>query len=111
MAEILASQGPRVPSAQDAPHSFRMAFALVVPTGVEPPPGDLDRMERFRRAFVGWFAEETEGVGAIDTSLPGVEVAADFTADVTSGAAPLTVQFTDTSNVLASRSLGKEEVM
>jgi len=60
-------------------------------------PGDLERMESFRRDFVDWFAEETGGVGSIDTALPGVPVIADFEAEVFAGPPPLAVSFRDRS--------------
>jgi PKD repeat protein len=97
MAEIIAQVGPRVPDAAVAPNVFSLAFILVVPDGAQVPPGDLDRMELFRRTFVDWFHQETDELASIDTSLPGVFVTADFETEVFAGPAPLEVRFRDLS--------------
>jgi len=97
MAEIIAQMGPRVPDSSVAPNVFTLAFLLVVPDGAPVPPGDLDRLELFRRTFVAWFQQETDGLGSIDTSLPGVPVTADFETEVFAGPAPLEVAFRDLS--------------
>jgi PKD repeat protein len=96
MAALIAAEGPRVPDASIAPKTFRAAFVLVVP-GLSVPPGDLERMEEFRREWVDWFALETDNLGAMDTTLPGVPVSADFEAEVFAGPAPLAVAFRDLS--------------
>jgi PKD repeat protein len=96
MGMLVAAEGPRVPAPAVAPKTFRMAFALVVP-GTAVPPGDLERMEQFRREWVDWFALETHQFGTVDTSLPGVPVTAEFEAEVFAGPAPLAVAFRDQS--------------
>jgi len=97
MTEIIAQMGPRVPDSAVAPNVFTLAFLLVVPDGAPVPPGDLDRLELFRRTFVSWFQQETDGLGSIDTSLAGVLVTADFETEVFAGPAPLQVAFRDLS--------------
>ncbi len=97
MAEIVAQMGPRVPDSAVASNVFTLGFILVVPDGALVPPGDLDRMELFRRTFVDWFHQETDQLASIDTSLPGVPVTADFETEVFAGPAPLEVAFRDLS--------------
>jgi len=96
MADLITAEGARVPSASVAPKSFRAAFVLVVPDG-PVPPGDLERMEQFRREWVDWFALETDQLGSMDTTLPGVPVSADFEVEMFAGPAPLVVAFRDRS--------------
>ena len=97
MAEVIAAEGTRVPAWDAAPHEFPLALALVVPDSSVAPIGDLERLESFRRTFVDWFAGETDGVGSIDTGLPGIVVDAAFGAERFAGPAPLTVAFEDRS--------------
>jgi hypothetical protein len=97
IADFVAVEGPRVPSHLDAPHELTLALALVVPAGVAVPPGDLDRVESFRRTLGDWLSSQTGGVGSLGTALPGVDVAADFEAETFAGPAPLAVAFQDRS--------------
>ncbi|MGD8375085.1 MAG: PKD domain-containing protein [Acidobacteriota bacterium] len=102
LADVMAFEGPRVPDWTAAPHEFTMALILVMPAGGVVPPGDLERVESFRRTFLDWFRAETRSVGSIDTALPGVPVVADFEAEVFAGPAPLQVAFRDRSHGAAT---------
>lgn len=62
--------GPRVPNAVVAPHSWRVAFVLVVPRGQGATPADLAKLGAIRSRFPQVVAEATGGRGAVDVSLP-----------------------------------------
>ncbi|MFQ5876921.1 MAG: PKD domain-containing protein [Acidobacteriota bacterium] len=94
--DIIDHNGPRVPDATQEDHTVRTAFILVIPPGTaEPIPTDLQKISQFRKRWVRFFSEETEGLGAQDTTLPGNPVVADFAADLVAGDVPFTVRFRD----------------
>ena len=67
--DLEAENGPRVPDAASAPHTFRVGFVLVTARGQDATSADLAKLETYRNGFVSYFATGTHGLGAIDASL------------------------------------------
>ena len=67
--DVIAAEGPRVPSSAQAPHSFNMAFVLVERNGQAPSAASLQKLETFRTRWEAYFGEATKGLGSVDTSL------------------------------------------
>lgn len=70
--QVLAVEGPRVPTSDEAPRAFEVGFLLVVRPGEERAQSLLDRMEqRVERAVAG-FATATGGRGRLLVESHGV---------------------------------------
>lgn len=69
MDQILAAEGPRSPAANKSPHSFNMAFILVSEAGTFPSEASIAKIDRIRAAWEPYFAEATDGHGAVSTAL------------------------------------------
>jgi hypothetical protein len=67
--QIIAAEGPRVPPADKAPHSFNMAFVVVGTQGHPPSDAAIAKVDRIRAAWETYFAEATDGRGSVDTTL------------------------------------------
>ncbi len=69
IADIIAAEGPRIPSADTAPHAFRAAFALLVAPGQQPTAVQIAFVEAARRAWANEFFFLTRGRGVMETEL------------------------------------------
>jgi hypothetical protein len=69
IGQIVAAEGPRVPAAAKAPHSFNMAFVLVAEAGQFPSEDSIAKVDRIRAAWEAYFARATDGNGAVKTAL------------------------------------------
>lgn len=67
--QIIAAEGPRVPAADKSPHTFNMAFVLVSEGGQFPSEGSIAKVDRIRAAWESYFAQATDGNGAVSTAL------------------------------------------
>jgi hypothetical protein len=67
--QIIAAEGPRVPAANKAPHSFNMAFIVVGPPGEAPSDDAIAHVDRIRAAWEPYFAQATDGRGSVHTAL------------------------------------------
>ncbi len=67
--QIVALHGPRFPVAAKSPHRFNMAFVLVSQGGVFPSPESIAKVDRIRAGWEGYFADATDGRGAVSTAL------------------------------------------
>lgn len=68
--DVQAALGPRVPSFESAPKSFRHAWILLTRAGEPPDETLVSRLERARSAFFSFFQCQTMGRGTITTRLP-----------------------------------------
>ena len=59
---------PRTPPRGQAPNAFRQAYVYVV-IGAEPDSADIEKVDRFRRAFEAHFPAATSGRATVDTRL------------------------------------------
>jgi hypothetical protein len=59
--QIIAIQGPRIPSAADAPKEHRQAFVYVTSAGRAPEAGQVEKLDRIRRAWEEFFLQATDG--------------------------------------------------
>lgn len=94
---VINQMGPRIPDANSAPHTFSMAFILVVPGGTSVAPHDLEKIDDFRVQWEEFFNIETAGVGTMTTEFAAIPVTVDFEARVFSGPAGTTVYFDNDS--------------
>jgi hypothetical protein len=69
--DIIAHNGPRVPSFEDAPKEFSTAFVAVVLPGRTPSPELLERTDGIRRQWMSYWAKVTGGVATMSTRLGG----------------------------------------
>jgi hypothetical protein len=67
--DIIAANGPRKPSALEAPKIFRQAFIYLVGKGQTADPAQISKVQRIRDAWVKFFNEQTQGRGWIVTDL------------------------------------------
>jgi hypothetical protein len=66
---IIAAEGPRVPSAADAPKKFRMAVVLLTRNGEEPSVAGLAKAQSFAEELEKEFRRMTLRRGRLDTTL------------------------------------------
>jgi hypothetical protein len=82
--EIIAAEGPRIPSYQDAQKVFRQGYIYLVRQGETPLQQNLDKADSFRAAWSDYFSDRTDGRGVMQTQLgPDLPVAT-VEGDVTS---------------------------
>jgi hypothetical protein len=67
--DVIAVNGPRVPSSNDSPRTHRQAFVLVVGRGRTADSGQVAKIERIRRAWETFFQQATEGRMTAITTL------------------------------------------
>jgi len=67
--DVVAAEGPRVPSWQTAQRRFRQAFVLLVENGGTPKPESIDKLDTLRTAWESFFSQVTGGGASVDTSL------------------------------------------
>ena len=59
--DLIAINGPRLPSSNDSPRVHRQAFLLVVGQGRSAESAQVNKIERIRRAWETFFQQATEG--------------------------------------------------
>ena len=69
--DVIAHDGPRVPSFEDAPRDFTTAFVAVVLPGQTPSPALLERTDAIRRQWITYWEKITGGVATMSTRLDG----------------------------------------
>jgi hypothetical protein len=67
--DIIAAEGPRVPEAAKAPHTFNMAFILVAQADQFPSDDSIAKVDRIRAAWEPYFAQATDGHGSVSTAI------------------------------------------
>jgi hypothetical protein len=67
--DIVAAEGPRVPSSATAAKSFNQAFILVTRAGSAPSAGSVEKLERIRAAWVDYWVQATDGRSTVDTTM------------------------------------------
>jgi hypothetical protein len=67
--DVIAINGPRVPSSSDSPRVHRQAFVLVVGRGRSVDNGQVAKIDRIRRAWETFFQQATEGRMTAITTL------------------------------------------
>jgi hypothetical protein len=67
--DIIAVNGPRVPSAADAPKVHRQAFIYIVSNGRSTDAAQVAKLERIRDQWVTFFRLGTENRMTVDTRL------------------------------------------
>ena len=67
--DIVAANGPRIPSAADSPRVHTQAFIYVVSAGRTAGADQIDKLDRIRRQWEGFFAQATGGRMRVETGL------------------------------------------
>ena len=67
--DIVAANGPRQPSTVDAPRLHTQAFIYVVSAGRTAAPDQIDKLDRIRRQWEGFFVQATGGRMRVETVL------------------------------------------
>ena len=67
--DIIATEGPRIPTVAAAPKVFKQAFILLVQRGTSPSNAEVAKLDRFRQRWQEFFAQATEALGTADTTL------------------------------------------
>ena len=67
--DVIAANGARVPDVSNAPHTLRVAFALIVPRGTTATSSDLAKLENIRTAFPTTVNQNSGGRMSVDVSL------------------------------------------
>jgi hypothetical protein len=69
MQDIVAANGPRQPSTAEAPRLHTQAFIYVVSAGRTAAPDQIDKLDRIRRQWEGFFVQATGGRMRVQTVL------------------------------------------
>lgn len=69
VGQVIASNGPRVPSAEASQKNFKYAFVLVTSKGATAPDDQVTKLETLRQAFERFFPEATSFRATADTTL------------------------------------------
>lgn len=67
--DLIAVDGPRIPSSDFEQRRYRIGIVLIVPTGSSASQADLALVERYRLALEAAWPRYTGGRGAMDTTL------------------------------------------
>jgi hypothetical protein len=70
LADVIAAEGRRQPSASEAPRRLRQAFVLVADAEAPASQERLATVARIRSRFGPWYAAATRGRGSADSTLP-----------------------------------------
>jgi hypothetical protein len=68
--DVIAHNGPRVPSFEDSRKAYNTALVAVTLKGRQPTPSMLAQLEGIRSAWIGYWSKVTGGVSTMETS-PG----------------------------------------
>jgi hypothetical protein len=66
--DVIAHNGPRVPSFENAPKAYNTAMVAVTLHGRQPSPAMLDQLEGIRSAWIDYWSKVTGGVSTMATS-------------------------------------------
>jgi hypothetical protein len=67
--DVIAAEGPRVPSWQEARKSFKMAFLVLGRRGEPVSDASRDQVNRYRKQWKPFFNQGTDGNGEVKTRL------------------------------------------
>jgi hypothetical protein len=67
--DVVAVEGPRIPSAAESSKVHRQAFLYLVTAGRSPDAGQIDKADRIRRQWEPFFQQATDGRMQVDTRL------------------------------------------
>jgi hypothetical protein len=66
--DVIAHNGPRVPSFENSPKAYNTALVAVTLPGRQPSPAMLAQLEGIRTAWIGYWSKVTGGVSTMTTS-------------------------------------------
>jgi large repetitive protein len=65
--DVIAIEGPRIPSVADSSKVHRQAFIYLVSAGRSQDAGQIDKVDRIRRQWEPFFQQATDGRMRVDT--------------------------------------------
>jgi hypothetical protein len=68
--DIIAAEGPRVPSSATAKKKWRLAFIYFIEPGTTPDPAKVAKVNEIRKRWQSYFRQATGGKGKVVTTLP-----------------------------------------
>lgn len=69
IGDVIAAEGPRVPSTSNAPDRFNMAFILLGKRGERPSQASIAHLDAIRARWERYFRDATDGRGRVSTEL------------------------------------------
>jgi hypothetical protein len=66
--DVIAHNGPRVPSFESSPKAFNTAMVAVTLKGRQPSTAMLEQLEGIRTAWIGYWSKVTGGVSTMSTT-------------------------------------------
>ncbi|MCI0423750.1 MAG: IPT/TIG domain-containing protein [Acidobacteria bacterium] len=72
--DIIAAEGPRIPTVAASPKVFKQAFVLLVQRGTAPSGAEVAKLDRFRQRWQEFFSQATNGLGSADTTLSTIPI-------------------------------------
>ena len=67
--DVIDAEGPRVPSAEQSPKTFRTAFVILGRQGVPISPASIEKLDRIRVRWHSYIQEVTDGRARVGTRL------------------------------------------
>ena len=67
--DVIAHNGPRVPSFENSPKTYNTALVAVTLRGRPPSAAMLAQLEGIRSAWIGYWSKATGGVSTMETSI------------------------------------------
>jgi hypothetical protein len=67
--DVIAAEGPRVPSWQEAPKTFKMAFLVLGRRGEPVTDASRAQVNSYRKQWKPFFGQGTDGNGKVKTRL------------------------------------------
>jgi hypothetical protein len=68
--DVIAAEGPRVPSSATSQKKFRLAFIYFIEPGTNPDPVRVAKVDLIRRKWQAYFKKATGRKGSVNTVLP-----------------------------------------
>jgi hypothetical protein len=63
--DVIAHNGPRVPSFENSPKAYNTAMVAVTLNGQQPSPAMLKQLEGISAAWIGYWSKVTGGVSTM----------------------------------------------
>jgi hypothetical protein len=69
ITDVVAVEGPRLPSVADSPRTHRQAFVYIVGNGRTPDPTQIAKLDKIRQQWTAFFLQATDGHMTAITTL------------------------------------------
>lgn len=68
--DVIAAEGPRIPSSATAKKKWRLAFIYFIEPGTSPDPAKVAKIDEIRKRWQSYFRQATGKKGKVVTALP-----------------------------------------